>query len=323
MKNTVSSPRLKFMSSSDHGHIEQLRFLTADQVEAIAQRYGTPLFVYSRALLEEQGRRALEFPAPYGLTVRYALKANPNRHILQQFDQMGLCFDASSGYEAWRAMRAGVGADKILLTSQELPADLEELVAQGVNFNACSLHQLEQYGKSFPGTSVSLRINPGLGSGHSVKTNVGGPASSFGIWYEYASQIKQLTKRYRLTVGRLHSHIGSGSDPTVWQKAAELTLEQIKAFPDAAIINLGGGFKVARMRDEIGTDMASIGRTIAAALRRFARSTGRQLHLEIEPGTFLVAGAGSLITTIGDMVDTGEEGYTFLKIDSGMTEIMR
>lgn len=88
-------------------------------------------------------------------------------------------------------------------------------------------------------------------------------------------------------------------------------------------IDLGGGFKVARMRDEIGTNLQTIAPVIASALERFYEETGRKLKLEIEPGTFLVANAGSLVTTIHDISDTGEGGHTFLKIDGGMTEVMR
>lgn len=304
-------------------HLDQLRFLKDSQVKNIAKEYGTPVFVYSEAILADQARSALNFPAPYGLRVRYAMKANPNSHFLKLFDEAGLCIDASSGYEASRAIRAGVAPSKILITSQELPVNLKELVDEGVEFNACSLHQLDTYGQMFPGSEVSVRINPGIGSGHSFKTNVGGPASSFGIWHEYIDEIHKLAKKHDLKITRLHTHIGSGSDPEVWKRAAELSIGQVRKFPDVTTINLGGGFKVARMRDEIGTDLQAVGKVVANALEEFARDSGRKLHLEIEPGTYLTANAGSLVASVIDVVDTGEEGYTFLKIDSGMTELMR
>jgi len=211
----------------------------------------------------------------------------------------------------------------ILITAQELPKNLEYLVNLGVLFNACSLHQLETYGKLFPNSNVSIRINPGLGSGHSNKTNDGGPSSSFGIWHEYTNQIKDLLKRYKLNITRLHTHIGSGTDPAIWEQAAILSLQQTENFPSVKILNLGGGFKIARMHDDLETDINAAGQVISKSLKAFAKRTGRQLHLEIEPGHFLTGNAGSLITTVQDIVDTGEEGYTFLKIDSGMTEILR
>ena len=71
-----------------------------------------------------------------------------------------------------RALRAGIDPSKIQITSQQLPWNLKELVEQGCLFNACSLRQLEMYGQLFPGAEVCVRINPGLGSGHSNRTNV-------------------------------------------------------------------------------------------------------------------------------------------------------
>jgi diaminopimelate decarboxylase len=241
-------------------------------------------------------------------------------------DEEGLHIDASSGYEAERAMLAGVAPENILLTTQELPENLEELVGQGVRFNACSLNQLEEYGELFPGSEVGIRINPGKGSGHDNKTNVGGPASSFGIWHEYTDETKAIADKYDLKITRLHTHIGSGSDPKVWSDVAAMSLEYVRAFPDVETLNLGGGFKAGRMREEkeaLPDDLSVVSEVVSSKLQRFYEETGRQLHLEIEPGTFLTANAGSLVTTIHDIVDTGKDGYTFLKIDGGMTELLR
>ena len=101
----------------------------------------------------------------------------------------------------------------------------------GVKFNACSLHQLEVYGKAMPNTELGVRINPGLGSGGTNRTNVGGPASSFGIWHEYIPQIFEIAKKYGLKIIRIHTHIGSGSDPKVWQKVASMSLGTVEKFP--------------------------------------------------------------------------------------------
>src|SRR5215213_3607133 len=115
--------------------IETARFLQAEQVAAIAEIFGTPTFVYSQTELERAARSLCAFPAPYGLTPRYAMKANPARRILDIFRAQGIGIDASSGYEVHRAMRAGYAADEILLTTQELPADFFELARLGVQFD--------------------------------------------------------------------------------------------------------------------------------------------------------------------------------------------
>ena len=213
-------------------------FLSHEQAAKLAEEHGTPLFVYSETELIKRARTVLKVAAPYGLTVRYAMKANPHPEILQILRGQGIKIDASSGYEAEVALRAGFKGSDILLTSQQLPRNLKELIGKGVQFNATSLRQLEEYGKLAPGTAVSVRLNPGIGSGHSVKTTTGGLGSSFGIWHEYIPRIQEIATSHRLTIERLHTHIGSGTDPAVWQAAARVTIECRR---DATDRGLGGG----------------------------------------------------------------------------------
>mgnify|MGYP003951787587 CR=1 FL=1 len=303
--------------------MESLRFLDHDTAESIRADFGTPVFVYDEATIVSRIEATLSFPHAFGLTVRYAMKACPNAAILRLCDSHGLHVDASSGHEVARAMRVGIGTEKISLSSQELPEDFSFVVDDGVKINLCSLHQLERYAAKFPGSSVGLRFNPGLGSGGSAKTNVGGPSASFGIWKDDLEQAQSIAQAADLTIERIHTHVGSGSDPEVWKRVASISLDIVKAFPQAESLNLGGGFKVARMKDEAATDLQVVGEPVKAAFEQFAEETGRSLKLEIEPGTFLMANAGTLLTTIQDATSTGPEGHSFLKLDAGMTEILR
>jgi diaminopimelate decarboxylase len=303
--------------------METLRFLTPEQAESVRSQFGTPAYVYDERTLKARAREALAFPNAFGLTVRYALKAAPNAAIIRIFADCGLHIDASSGHECERALRAGIPAANISLSTQEFPADFRLLFQAGIRFNACSLGQLRHFGEQFPGGELGLRINPGLGSGGTVKTNVGGPASSFGIWHEYRAEARSIIEEHGLRVVRIHTHIGSGSDPAVWLHVARLSLDMVREFPTVTTLNLGGGYKIARMSYEQSTDFDEIGQPIRDAFEDLARDTGRRIHLEIEPGTYLTANAGALLTTVQDIVDTGEEGYRFLKLDTGMTEILR
>jgi diaminopimelate decarboxylase len=89
-------------------------------------------------------------------------------------------------------------------------------------------------------------------------------------------------------------------------------------------MNLGGGYKVGRNAGEQTTDLQEIGKPVAAAFRKFAEDSGRELQLEIEPGTYLVAMAGALVSSVQDkVVTTGESGHSFLKLDAGMTDVLR
>ena len=303
--------------------MQKPRFLTPEKAQEASNAFGTPIFVYDEATLMEQADAALAFPNAYGLTVRYAMKASPNRAILQLFHQKGLHIDASSIYEVERAIRAGIPPANIALSTQELGEGFEAYLEKGIHVNACSLSQLEKIGKAAPGREIGVRINPGLGSGANNRTNVGGPSSSFGIWHEKVSEIQELVKAYNLKVIRIHTHIGSGSDPEVWSKVALMSMKSVRQFPDVHTLDLGGGFKVGRLPTEKSTDLQVIGEPVKQAFETFAEETGRKIHLEIEPGTFLIANASNILSTVQDIVDTGESGYNFLKLDTGMTDILR
>ncbi|HKA63554.1 MAG TPA: diaminopimelate decarboxylase [Methylomirabilota bacterium] len=297
--------------------------VTVEVAAEVRRRFGTPCYVYDRAALEASARAALAFPAPYGLTLRYAMKANPSRGILTLFRDLGLHVDASSDHEVERALRARFVPEHIQLTSQMPSRGLREHVARGILFNACSLHQLDEFGKVAPGAEVSVRVNPGLGTGSTKRTNTGGPASSFGIWHEAMGEVTAIAKRHDLRIRRLHSHVGSGTDPEVWKRCARMTLDLVTALPQVETVNLGGGFKVGRMPEEPSVDMADVGAHVRREIEAFRERAGRALHLEIEPGTFLVANAGAIVASCVDVVATGAEGYLFAKLDAGMPEITR
>lgn len=309
-----------------------MRFLTEAQIGLIRERFGTPVYVYDQALLEQAADEVLDFPVPCRLVGRYAMKACPNRSVLRVLVERGLHIDASSGFEAERALAAGIAPEKIQITAQEIPKDLKGLVQRGVLYNACSLHQLRTYGRLFPGSEVSVRINPGLGSGHNNRTNVGGPSSSFGIWHGRIDEVLAIASEFELTIHGLHTHIGSGGDPEVWKRCAALTLDIARRLPDLNRLSLGGGFKVARLPGETSADLQEIGRALAEDLAAYVAGRGDAFQIEIEPGTYLVANAGAILAEVIDVVDThtpasdrgpAEEGHTFLKVDTGMTELLR
>ena len=301
----------------------QPRFLDYTTAHTVSDSFGTPIYVYDQKSLEANAAAVLKFPNAFGLTARYAMKASPNGAILKIFAKAGLHIDASSGHEVHRAMASGIPARHISLSAQELPVDLSGLLDAGIQLNACSLAQLERFGQIKPGGQVGIRINPGAGSGGNNRTNVGGPSSSFGIWHHWIPQIKAILKKYDLTAVRIHTHIGSGSDPDVWLKVAKMNFDIVRQFPDVTTLNLGGGFKVGRMPDEKSTDLQVVGLPVKEKFEEFAVETGRQIHLEVEPGTFLVANAGALLSRVQDVVSTGEGGYEFIKLDTGMTELLR
>lgn len=306
--------------------VDGLRFLSPTGVVKCREAFGTPCYVYDAPTLVARAEEALAFPNAFGVTVRYAMKACPNGAVLRLFESMGLHFDASSVYEVRRALAAGIAASKISLSTQQLDDDFGDLVKEGLKVNACSLAQLEAFGAAFPGADVGVRFNPGVGSGGTSKTNVGGPSSSFGIWHEDFDEVAAIAGKHDLNVVRVHTHIGSGSDAAVWQRVSRMSLDLCERLGGTVeTLNLGGGYKVGRMAYEQSTDLSVVGEPVKAEFEAYAERTGDELKLEVEPGTFLVANAGALVTTIQDVTSTkgSEAGNDFLKLDCGMTEVLR
>lgn len=110
-------------------------FLTPESAKDCIDLVGSPLYAYSLERLDKFSDDCLAFPNAYGLTVRFAMKSCPNSAILKFFDSKNIHIDASSGFECRRAMDAGIPADHISLSSQELPSDFAELIDMGVKIN--------------------------------------------------------------------------------------------------------------------------------------------------------------------------------------------
>ncbi len=161
--------------------------------------------------------------------------------------------------------------------------------------------------------------------------STGGPASSFGIWHEYIDRIHAICARHGVHVTVLHTHIGSGSNPLLWQEAARMSCAFLPRFPDVMTVDLGGGIKTPRMPQDKPTDIDAIIRTmrevidvcIAGDAGLQTRFSQTPLRVEIEPGTYLVANCGGILCRVGDISDTGADGYTFLKLTTGMDAILR
>ncbi|MGH7141258.1 MAG: diaminopimelate decarboxylase [Minisyncoccia bacterium] len=283
-----------------------------------------PRYEYSRSKIKDRIEYLKKLSAPYGLVIRYAVKANPYSEIIQMIREADVHFDASSGYEAAELLKQGVEGSKISLSSQQLPDNLAELLDAGVLFVATSLNQLKTFIeiKTHP-PAVGVRINPAIGSGHTNRTTTGGINASFGIWHEYVPEILELARSYGVAIDRLHIHIGSGADPAVWGKVMDTSLLITEKMENVASLDIGGGFKIHRYGDEEETDMEKVLAVFGEKLGSFYKRTGRELCLEIEPGTFFIAHAGVLVAHVDDIVDTGKNGHTFLRLNTGMNDFLR
>ena len=149
------------------------------------------------------------------------MKAAPTSAILRIFNEEGLGIDASSIFEVERAMRSGFGTESISLSTQELSEDFRYWAQDGVKINLCSLNQIRRFWDAWKiGEPLVCVLIPGQVPGALNRTNVGGPSSSFGIWKDDLEEARDICKEFGLEVERIHTHIGSGSDPEVWKKGS-------------------------------------------------------------------------------------------------------
>jgi diaminopimelate decarboxylase len=305
--------------------------LSAETVVQVATQFGTPAYVYDEYTLRAKCRALMAMPNAFGLHVSYAMKANSSRAVLQIIASEGLGIDASSPNEARRAVAAGIEPKRIMLTTQDVPQgedreELERLLTQGMTYNVCSRRQLELiagFAKA-SGCSLSMRVSTGVGAGETATRNTGDKYSSFGIGLWQLEDVLADAKARGVVFRQVHCHIGSGGDPELWRKNIDRILEVAeKYFPDATTVNLGGGFKEARMPGEIAADVLDLGRTAKTAFEAVAARTGRKLKMAIEPGTYIVANAGHVVTTVLDKKCSGPGGFDFLILDAGMETITR
>lgn len=284
----------------------------------------TPRYEYSISALKQSADLYMSLKSAYGLTVRYAMKANSHPKIIDIFNKKGLHFDASSSYESQLLIDLGIKPSKISLSSQQSAHNLQQQVKAGVNYVAVSKRQVELFAalKERP-NHIAIRVNPRTGSGFANRVTTGGKNASFGIWHEYIDEIIKICDSHAIKIDRLQFHIGTGSDPDAWAEMTKSALDIVRKIKTVRTLNLGGGFKYAYHPKDKSADIQSIIETVSNNLQDFNADTGRKIKIEIEPGRSLVAAAGKLIAQIDDIVETGKDGYKFLKLNTGMNDFLR
>lgn len=315
---------LEYLENTDLSKLNNFSALNAEAVAQAAGLFGTPVYIYDEGLILRKCRQCLDIPNAYGVSVRYAMKANSNRNLLRLITSAGLHLDASSLNEAVRAHMAGVPYDSIMLTTQEVYAGpemsrLQELLLEGLKYNVCSLRQLSLI-RDFAadnGLAPGIRIHPGIGSGESATRNTGDDYACFGIHLSDVDEAVGIAGERGLKFRHIHEHIGSGADSGMWRQNIDLELSIIgKYFPDAGTVCFGGGLKEARMPDEAPADICLLGSYAKEKIIEFFDKTGRKLHVEIEPGTYIVANSGYVVTRVIDKKSTSRSN--FIVTDGGM-----
>ena len=291
-------------------------------VHDLARDFGTPTYVYDADGIAERVARLRAFDV-----VRYAQKANSNLAVLDRVRRAGALVDAVSAGEIHRALAAGFPASgdppPIVYTADVFDRESLELVLErGIAVNCGSPDMIDQYGERAGGGEITLRVNPGFGHGHSRKTNTGGPHSKHGIWHEELEACIARAERLGLAVTGLHLHIGSGVDMRHLARVAEAACELARRVgPRLRAISAGGGLPTRYRDDDPEVDLDAYFGIWDAVRARLERALGHDVRLEIEPGRYLVAESGWLVTEVRAVKRTPE--HTFVLVDAGFNTLAR
>lgn len=302
----------------------------------LAERVGTPFYVYDAALVQARIKAIVALTAAPGLQARYAMKACSAAPVLACMRAHRIWIDAVSGNEVLRARAAGYALDsavpEVMLTTDVFRDNALDVVrAYGVMPNIGSPHMLEQLAAAGYRGPLGLRLNPGFGHGHVQSCDTGGPSSKHGIWFDEALAAAHAATRHGMTVTLLHTHIGSG--PAVaeftsnMQQLVNFFAACLEVYPHVQAVNFGGGIPHPYRPGAPSADLVGFEHLLQEAQARFSQQTGRTIRVEIEPGRYFVAPAAAVVTRVTDVKRTQSNakgpGHTFVMVDAGFCDLIR
>ena len=297
----------------------------------IAEQFGTPAYIYSRAALEASLQEFLDVlnshPGGRGALVCYAAKANSNLAILNLFARMGAGFDIVSGGELQRVLAAGADPRKVVFSGVgKTAAEMKMALDAGIFcFNIESAPELERlnevagsHGSKAP---VSLRVNPNVDPKTHPYISTGLKEAKFGVAYDEALALyRRAAALPNIEVAGIDCHIGSQLlNPAPFVEALDRILALIDLLAAEGIhihhLDLGGGLGIKYKDDQEQPTVASY---LTPLLDKLA---GRKLQVVLEPGRRLVGNAGLLLSRV-EYLKPGE-GKNFAIIDAAMNDLMR
>lgn len=281
---------------------DKLDFFPGVDPTELAEKYGTPLYVYNERILRERCRDLKNLVTYPNFVVDYSAKANGNLAFLQIVKSEGLEVDAMSPGEIYVEKMAGFEPHEIFYICNNVSEEeMLYAIKEGVITSVDSLSQLEQYGKLNPGGEVAIRFNPGVGAGHHEKVVTAGKKTKFAVDPEFIPQVKEILKKYNLTLIGINQHIGSlFMTGEAFVKSIGSLLEIAKQFENLKFIDMGGGFGIPYKKefDEAPLDLKDLGKHIDEALYKFAEEYGSQVTFRIEPGRYISAECSVLLGTV-------------------------
>ena len=290
---------------------------------SIAGATGTPTYVYFEDVIRNQVSSIRKLFGDLPSEMLYAMKANSHPEVLEIIRSEGVGIDAVSPTELLLALKVGFDRDRILYSANNMTEDEMDLAHEsGVMINFGELSRLRKYANKYPGNRVTVRVNPGRGSGHHEFAVTAGEKSKFGISLNDLDEIAELASDGKIIVAGLHQHIGSGNlDTAVIAESMKSLLGVARSFKGLEFVNFGGGFGVPYEKHQTAVDFEQLAGLIQPALTDFLKEQQSGFHFLIEPGRYLVAECGVLLVTVTNLKKVA--GNAFAGTDSGMNHLVR
>ena len=301
-------------------------FCEEAKVTQIAQRYGTPCYIYSAATIKTHLKRIQKAFASVNCRIYYSVKANANLAILRLLHRFGAGFDVVSGGELFRVLKAGIPGEYIIFggvgkTDEESKEGLKANIHLFNIESADELRKIAAYARQLKRVApIALRINPDVEAMTHRYLKTGKEETKFGLPPTEIRQLFKVIKSYpSVRLIGLQMHIGSQITSTKpYLKALSVLrhlLDQARAsgYP-IQYLDIGGGFGIFYRGGE-----AQPARTFARAIIPMVKQT--RCHLMLEPGRFIVGNAGILVIKVLYTKRMGRQ--YFIITDGGMSELIR
>ena len=296
-------------------------------VKQLAQQFGTPLYVYSRATLERHWHAFDSALQGHPHLICFAVKSNPNIALLNLLAKLGSGFDIVSQGELERVLAAGGDANKVVFSGvAKSHSEIERALEVGIRcFNVESEAELlrinqvaEKLGKKAP---ISLRVNPDVDAKTHPYISTGLKKNKFGVSVERAREVYRLAKTLpHIQIVGMDCHIGSQlTELQPFLDSADRLLILLEQLRQDGIelhhLDLGGGLGV-RYSDETPPHPTEYASALLAKFKQYP-----ELEIILEPGRAISANAGILVTKVEYL--KSNEDFNFAIVDAGMNDMIR
>ena len=297
--------------------------LQIKELKNIADKFGTPAYCYSEHTIRERCRALAGLFPDLPVKWLYAMKANDNPFLLDIVKEEGFGFDTVSIEEVELARRFVEDANNIFYTESNMSdAEMEYAVKSGVRLNIGSFSRLKSFCEHPESKSCSIRIKPDIGDGLHQRVTTGNRDSKFGIRLDILDECLRIAKDSGVKITGIHVHIGSGiREPRNLLAAMERMAELATLFPDLERINFGGGLPVPYRDEDEAFSLDEFKRIAHPLLQQLNDRYEGRIDYFFEPGRYIMAPAGVLLSQVTSVKDQGN--VTYIGTDTGFNHLAR